>query len=444
MEILDSKAEGLKKTYTIKIAAQDITEQSKAKINELSKQIRLPGFRPGKVPVSYIDKKYGTSAAYEVIDELVKKATTKLVEDEKLRLASQPEFDLPEYKEGKDLEYKFICEIFPELPEVDFAKQKFTDYKIKFPESEVDRQIEAQASQAKSKEQVKAKDAKLKKGQIALIDFKGFIDGEQFEGGTAENHELEIGSKSFIDNFEDQLVGLKVGDEKKVKVKFPADYHAEQFKGKAAEFEVKLKEIHDVKLPEINDEFAKAQGAKDLKDLRAKAKEMMSAAYQKQARNETKKELFDYIENKVEFPLPETMVDEEYKNVLNDYLRDAGYKDEAEAEDKGGKEYTKLKKEHLNIAKRRVKVGILLSELGRKNDIAVTEAEVIDSLKQQLGGYGGNADDLVNFYRSNPQALDHLRGPILEDKVVDHILKEAELKDKELTLEQFKKLVEKA
>jgi len=440
MQVSENKTEGLKRSFTIKIPANDITSQNEAKIAEIKKYAKLPGFRPGKVPESYIAKRFGGAISGEIIEEVVKKNTEELVKEKKLRLATQPKIDVKEYKDGEDLEYSFECEVLPEYKPMDYSKVKLTNYKIVIPDSEVDKQIELRLKNQKTFKKVADKDAKAKKGNGVKIDYKGFIDGEQFEGGTANDHQLELGSKTFIDNFEEQLVGLKAGDEKKVKVKFPDDYHAEQFKGKAAEFEVKVKEVLEVATPKLDDEFAKSQGAQDAKSFKADLKNSMETALNKQSRDQLKKELFDYLDEKVALELPESMVNDEYNALIQQYLQENQLKTEEEAEKKDAKEFKKLKKDYINIAKRRVKVGIILSEVGRINEITVTNNEALESLKGQFASYPGNPEDIMSYYKSNPQALDYLKGPLLEDKVVDYIAGKVTLSDKEVTLEQFKRI----
>lgn len=440
MQVSENKVEGLKRSYIIKIPANDIIEQNKQKIAEIKKHANLPGFRPGKIPESYIAKRFAGAISGEIIEDTVKKNSEELVKSNNLKLAAQPKIDIKKYNEGEDLEYSFECEVLPEVEPLEYDKIKINGYEIIIPESELEKQIELRAKNQKTFVKIEDQKAKAKKGQAVKIDYKGFIDGEQFEGGTANDHQLELGSKSFIDNFEDQLVGLKVGDEKKIKVKFPDDYHSEKFKGKKAEFEVKVKEILEVSTPKIDDEFAKSQGAENLKALKEDLKKSLSDALNKQAKEQSKKELFDYIEDKISLELPESMVNNEYDALIKQYLSESKFKDEKEAEEKDVKAFKKIKIDYLKIAKRRVKIGLILSDLGQVKKINVTDNEALDSMKQQFASYPGNPDDLLGYYKSNPQALDYLKGPILENKVVDLIISKLSLKNKEVTMEQFKKI----
>ena len=440
MEICEVKKDGLKRFYKIKILAKDMMSKNEHRIDEIQKVAKLPGFRSGKVPTSYLQKRFGGAVTEEVINELVREATMKLVKDEKLRPASQPKVDVKDYKDGSDLEYDFECEIFPEFQGLNYDKIKLINYIVKIPQAEIDRQIELKLSADKSFKAADDKNAVVRRGCGVKIDYEGYIGKETFEGGTAKDYQLEIGSKTFIDNFEDQLVGLKVGDHKKVKVKFPKEYHKEELNAKAAVFEVDIKEILDVIKPELNDDFAKKQGAKDLADYRKKTLESLEGYYKKQAKEQFKKELFDYVEDKVDLELPASVVDDEFKGLINQYLQKSGYKTEEEAEEKDAKVLKKNRKEYLKISKRRVKVGIVLYEIGKDNKIEVSNEEVMASLQQQMAGFPGNQEDLLAYYKNNPQALEYIRGPLLEDKVTEFIYGKVVLKDKELTVEQFQKI----
>jgi len=440
MEICEVKKEGLKRYYKIKIEAKAITSKNSNRVDEIQKAARLPGFRPGKVPSSYLSKRFGGSITQETIDELVREASVKLIKDENLQMAAQPKIDIKEYKEGADLDYDFECEVLPEVKELEYSKVKLTNYVVKVPESEVDKQIELRISSLKTFKEVEDKKAEVRNGLGVTIDYEGSIGGELFEGGNSKGYQLEIGSKTFIDNFEEQLIGLKVGDHKKVKVKFPKEYHKAEFQGKAAVFEVDVKAVLEVVKPELDEEFAKKQGAKDIKEYKAKVREEIEGFYKKQVKEQFKKEFFDYVESKVDMELPTSMVDNEFNNLIAQFLNENGYKNEEEAGEKDAKKLKQTKKEYLTIAKRRVKVGILLSEIGKQQKVEVSDNEVMQALQAQMAGYPGNQADLLAYYQQNPQAMEYIRGPLLEEKVVDYIYGKVLLKDKELTIGQFQKI----
>lgn len=441
MEICEVKKEGLKRYYKVRIEANNISSKNSNKIDEIQKVAKLPGFRPGMVPASYLEKRFGGSVTQETIDELVREASLKLIKDEDLHMAAQPKIDVKEYKEGSDLNYEFECEVLPQIEDLDYSKVKLVNYIVKVPESEIDKQIELRLSSLKTFQEVdnKDKDVEVKKGMGVKIDYEGYIDGEKFEGGSSTDYQLEIGSNTFIDNFEDQLIGLKVGNHKKVKVSFPKEYHKKEFQGKSAIFEVDIKGILEVVKQELNDEFIAKQGVKDIAEYKQKTRTEIETFYNKQAKEQFKKELFDYIEDKINIELPSSMVESEFKIILDQYLNENNYKNEEEAEEKDAKQLKK-RKEYLGIAKRRVKVGILLSEIGKKNNIEVNDNEVMQALQAQMAGYPGDQADLLAYYQKNPQAMEYIRGPLLEDKVVDHIHSKITLKDKELTIGQFQKI----
>jgi trigger factor len=440
MEICEVKKEGLKRIYKIKIPADKILSNNSKRIDEIQKTAKLAGFRVGKVPAQYLEQRYGDSIAQETIDKLVREASMKLVEDESLKIASQPKLDMSKYEKGADLEYSFECEVFPEIAEIKYENIKLTNYKITVPDSEVDTHIKSQLNSLKEFKPAKDQAAKVTKGIAVKIDYEGSIDGEKFAGGKGEDHQLEIGSKSFIDNFEDQLIGCKVGDHKKVKVKFPKDYHKAEFQGKNAVFEVDIKELSEVIAAELNDDFAKKQGAKDAVEYKKSIKENIEKHYKKQSLDQFKKEFFDYVEKNIKLELPQSMLDGEFNSLIANYLKENNYKDEAEAEAKDAKSLKKQKKELLQLAQRRVKSGIILSDIAQNNRLNVSDSEVIAALREQMSQYPGDQEELLKFYQSNIKALESMRAPLLEDKVTNFIYEKVSLKDKEVTIEQFQKI----
>jgi len=439
MQVTDKKENGLELSFTIKIAAKEITEKFNAKLIDLQKQAKLPGFRPGKVPTNYLEQRFGASITEEIINEEIQASSKKLFEEEKLRIASKPDIDVKEYKAGDDLVFDLKFESIPDIKELDYAKLKIEKYKVVVPESEVTKQLEVMQSQQQDFKKLADKE-RAKKNQAVLIDYVGSVDGKEFAGGKAENHKLVLGSKSFIDNFEEQLIGSKAGDEKLVKVTFPKEYHSEELKGKKAEFKVKVKEVLEPVKAELNEEFAKKHGAKDIADLKSKIKENISKYFADQAKNQYKKELFDHIESNVKIDLPQSMVNEEF-NILNQqFLRDNNLKSEEEAEKEKSKDFDKAKKDNLKVAKRRVKSGLILSDIAEKQKISVSEKEIRESMQAQFANYPGNPEDIMKFYQGNPQMLEHLKGPIIEEKVVNYIIEKSAPKEKEVTMEQFKKI----
>ena len=440
MEICEVKKEGLKRIYKIKIPADKILSNNSKRIDEIQKTAKLAGFRVGKVPVQYLEQRYGESITQETIDKLVREASMKLVEDESLKIASQPKLDLSEYEKGADLQYSFECEVFPEIPQIQYKDIKLTNYQITVPDSEIDTQVNSQLNSLKEFKPAQDQSAKVSKGIAVKIDYEGSIDGEKFAGGKGEDHQLEIGSKSFIDNFEDQLIGCKVGDHKKVKVKFPKDYHKAEFQGKNAIFEVDIKELSEVISAELNDDFAKKQGAKNVAEYKKSIKENIEKYYKKQSLDQFKKEFFDYVEKNIKLELPQSMLDGEFNSLIANYLKENNYKDEAEAGEKDAKNLKKQKKELLQLAQRRVKSGIILSDIAQTNNLNVSDNEVIAALREQMSQYPGDQEELLKFYQSNIKALESMRAPLLEDKVTNFIYEKVSLKNKEVTIEQFQKI----
>jgi trigger factor len=439
MQISNKKQDGLKLSFTIKIATNEIEAKINSKLNDLQKMAKLPGFRPGKVPAKYLEQRFGASLKEEVFNEEIQASSKKLFEDEKIKLASRPDIDVKEYKAGTDFEFTLNFESLPEIEELDYSKLNISKYKVIIPESEITKQIEVIQNQQQDFKKIEGKDG-AKKNQAVVIDYVGSVDGKEFAGGKAENHRLVLGSKSFIDNFEEQLVGCMAGSEKIVKVTFPKEYHAAELKGKKAEFKVKIKEILDPIKAELNDEFAKKNGAKDVADLKNKIRENFEKYFNDQSKNLYKKELFDYIEKSTKFDLPEAMVNEEYNILIQQFLRDNNLKSEDEAQKEKEKEFVKAKKDNLNLAKRRVRSGLILSDLSEKYKISASEKDIREAMQAQFANYPGNPEDILKFYQGNPKMLEHLKGPIIEDKAVSYIIEKALPKEKEVTIEQFKKI----
>ncbi len=442
MQINETSNKGLKRVYEITLSEKKLAEKAQGKVEELQKKMKLPGFRAGKIPVSYINQRFGKQVREENVNELINEACQNLIKDRKLKLADKPKLEKKEDKEAEGVSFEFSCELLPEVPKelIDFSKIKLTNYKIKSEQGDFDKVLEIEAKQDKELKEILNEKTKIVQGNMVNISYKGFIEDKQFEGGTADNHDLEIGSKSFIDNFEDQLVGLKKGDEKTIKVKFPAEYHNEEFKGKKAKFEVKINKISEIIPAIIDDEFAKKKGAKNLEEYKKGISDLVKKSHQDQVNNQLKKDLFDYLDDKVKLDLPESTVDQEYKMIMDQYYTDHKYKDEENAE-KNDKNFKKTKKDNLALAKRRVKIGILIAEIAQMNDILVSEDEAIKSLQEQLAQYPENMhEQLLSYYKSNPNAIEYLKSPILEKKVIDFMKTKIILKDKELTLEQFNKI----
>ena len=348
----------------------------------------------------------------------------------------QPKIEIDSFDEGKDLVFKMGVECMPEIKEMDFAKIELTRLKAKVDDKEVDEAVERIAKDFRKSEPVE-KARKMKNGDVAVIDFKGSIDGVEFPGGAGEGHHLELGSNSFIPGFEEQLVGAKSGDDLDVKVTFPAEYHSEDLAGKDAVFAVSVKETREYVDQKIDDEFAKSLGLEDLGQLKDQVRERLENDYNQIGRTRLKRELLDALHEGHDFDVPAGMVEQEFEQIWKQFeqAREAGQLDESET----SKDEDELKAEYREIAERRVALGLLLSELGTKNNIQVSQDDLNRAMVQEAQKYPGQEAQVFEFYQKNPEALSNLQAPIFEEKVVDFLLEMAKITDSEVSVEELMK-----
>jgi trigger factor len=437
MQIKEIESAGLKRKYQVIVPASDIQDELEAELKNAGKHVKIPGFRPGFVPMKILQQRYGKSVENDVIRNVIQRTSSQLLADKKLRPALTPNVAVETYADGKDLSYTMSLETFPEVPEVEFEKLKLERSTFEITEKEVDEALGRIAE--RSPEFAPAKEgAKAETGNVVEIDFKGMIDGVAFDGGTAQNFRLELGSKQFIDTFEEQLVGAKAGEERTVNVTFPKEYHSEALAGKPSVFEVKINTVLVKALPEINEEFAKARGFADLRALREVVRNQLIKEYDFLVRTQLKKSLFDVLEEKVKFELPEAMLKMEFDTIWERLKQAQAQGDETLA----GKSDEELKEEYQAIAERRVKLGIFLAEVSNKNKLQVSREELGRAAMQQAGQFPGQEKKVMEFYKSNPDRLEDLRGPILEEKAVDFILTKVAYEDKPTTVEALIKASE--
>jgi len=434
MDIKELEADGLTKKYQVTVKKEALEEKLQAKIKEMQPQVTLKGFRPGKVPVNHIRKMFGQSIMKDVVEEVLNESSQKAINDNKLRPAGQPQIDLrangEDVTKGKaDLEYNMTVESIPEFETVDATTLKFTKLVTELTDESVDERL-AELAKGQKTYKKKAKTAKAKKGDAVLIDFVGSIDGEEFEGGAMEGHQLVIGSGTFIPGFEDELIGAKAGDEKDVKVTFPADYQAAELAGKDAVFKTVVHEVQGEKDAEIDDAFAKNFGMDDLDALKTAIKEQMEAELDGQSKMKLKRAILDELDGKHEFELPKGMVETEFTNIWNQVKaeKEAGQLDEDDA----AKSDEDLEADYRKIAARRVRLGLVLAEMGQKESIDITNEELQGALIAEARRYPGQEQQVIEFYQKNPQALAQLRAPIYEEKVVDLITEKATVKEKKV------------
>ena len=434
MNVKELKSEGLSKTFEVSVSKEDLEGKLEAKIKEMQPQVSIKGFRPGKVPASHIRKMFGQSIMRDVVEETVNETSQQAINDNKLRPAGQPKVDLrangEDVTNGKaDLEYTMTVELIPDFEVADFEKLKFTRLTTEADEKAVEERIKKLAAGSKSYKK-KAKTAKAKDGDAVLIDFVGTVDGVAFDGGAMEGHQLVLGSNSFIPGFEEGLIGVKAGDELDVKVTFPADYQAADLAGKDAVFATKVIEVQGAVDAKIDDELAVKFGLEDLGKLHEIIKEQTEAEFETQSRMKLKRAILDELDKKHSFDLPPGMVEAEFENIWAQVQaeKQAGQLDEDDAK----KTDKQLEKDYRKIAERRVRLGLVLAEIGQKEEVAITNEELQGAMIAEARRYPGQEQQVIEFYQKNPNAISQLRAPIFEEKVVDLIIEKAKITDKKV------------
>ena len=432
MQIEEVETKGLSRTYSVKVPKEDLAKKLEAKIKEMQPQVTLKGFRPGKVPTAHIRKMFGQSIMKDVVEDTLNETSQKAINDNNIRPAGQPKIDLrangEEVTKGKaDLEYQMTVEMIPEFEPADPAKLKFTRLNSEIKDADIKERMDTFASGQKTFKK-KAKTAKAKKDDAVLINFVGRIDGEAFEGGSMDGHQLVLGSGTFIPGFEDQLVGVKAGDKKDVAVTFPENYGVDTLAGKEAIFETEVLEVQGAQDAKIDDELAQKFGFDDLEKLKEFTKEQVEGEYSMQSRLKLKRAILDELDAKHSFDLPSGMVEAEFSNIWAQVQaeKEAGNLDEEDAK----KSDKQLEKDYRKIAERRVRLGLVLAEMGQKAEITVTNEELQGAMIAEARRYPGQEQQVLEFYQKNPQAVAQLRAPIYEEKVVDLIIEKAKITDK--------------
>ena len=434
--ILDKK---LKKDYQIVVPHKIIEDKVNNSIAEVRKTLNLKGFRKGQVPIEVIKQKYGQSIMAEESDKIVSQEVKKLIKDKNLKIAMQPKVEIKTFEEGKDLELSASFEIFPEVPEINIEKIKLVKREIEIGEKDIAEGVEKLLKFYRKWNKKDGQKAKI--GDAVNIDYVGKIDKEEFEGGSAKGHQLELGSKSFIDDFEEQLVGKKAGDEVKVKVRFPKEYHSAKFADKKAEFDVKINEVLTSELPEINDEFIKNNfGLENKEKLEEAIKSQISGNYDNLSRDMFKKELFDFLNKKYDFDLPEGLVEEQLKGLWQEVEQELKTNPE---KFKSEKDQEKAKNEKRKIAQRMIRCGIILNDIAEKNKIEASTDDINKELGKILQKFAGQEKTVIDYYQKNPSAVSQLKGSIIEEKTVDFIIEKADIDKKKTSLKDFDKLWEK-
>ncbi len=435
MQITETTNEGLKRSFAVVVAAKDLAQKLDMELTKAAPQVRMPGFRPGKVPKNLIKKMHGPAMTQQVLESSVQDATQKILADNGLRPALQPKIEITKYTENADLEFSMDVEILPEIPAFSLDGLEIEKLIVPVTDDEVDAAVNKLAVSQKAWEDAGA-NHKAKTGDAVVMDYIGKIDGNPFDGGKGEAMQIELGSNGLIPGFEDQMVGLKAGDEKHIKVSFPEDYQAAELKGKPATFDVVIKQVKTAKTVEINDEMAQGFGLEGLDKLRELMKSQVEREHDGLSRTYMKRKLLDALAAQHDFPVPGGMVEAEFEQIWAQLKQEVG--DDTVENAKLEEE----KDDYRNIAVRRVRLGLLLSEIGQKNNVQITNQEMSRLISQEAMRYPGQQKEVVKFFTENAMAAAQLRAPLYEEKVVDYIFGQIKITDRNVTREEIEAAIQ--
>jgi trigger factor len=439
IKVKNTLNKNLKKDYHLTVPHALIKAKINDRIIDIQKDYSVKGFRKGQVPTSIIEQKHGATIKFEELDKMISAEIKKIINDNNLKIAIEPKADLKEMKDDADVECTISFELMPEVPNVNLDKIKINKIDVEISDADTNAALTKFLKMYSSWNQQEP-GYKSKIGDKVNIDYVGKIDGKEFSGGSAKNHNLELGTKSFIDDFEEQLVNKKAEEEVKVKVKFPDNYHNPEYSGKNAVFEVKINSVSCCQMPDANDEFIKNTfGLESKEKLVEILKKQVENNYQNLSNELFKKEVFDFFAKNYDFDLPNGLIEIEFKNAWNDEEESLKFKDE--------KSKSKAKDEKLNLTKKMVKVGIIISDLATKHQIEVTKDDLNKEITKVLAKYPGQEKNIIEYYKKNHHAYEQLRAIALEDKVVEFIVNNPNIKKKTLLVKEFdemwKKQIEK-
>ena len=439
MQVTETLNEGLKRAYTITVTASELEAKVQEKLVEAQPEIEMKGFRKGKVPMAILRKQFGQRLLGDAMQDAIDGAMKDHFDKSGDRPAMQPEVKMVDgetWSEGSDVVVTMSYDCLPPIPDVDSSKITLERLVVKADDASVDEALKNLAATAQNFEDRK-KGSKAKDGDQVVIDFKGSVDGDYFEGGTAEDYPLVLGSGSFIPGFEEQLVGAKAGEEKKVEVTFPESYGAKHLAGKAAIFECTIKAVKEAKPAEVNDELAKKYGAEDLAALKGQISERLEPEYVGASRAVLKRALLDQLDGMVKFDLPAALVEAEANQIAHQLWHE-------EHPEEHGHNHGEINPtdEHKTLAERRVRLGLLLAEIGRKAEVTVTDAEMTQAVMNAARQYPGQERAFFEFVQKNQQMQQQLRAPLFEDKVVDHIVAGAKVTEKTVGKEDLQKAID--
>jgi len=477
MQVTETSADGLKREFKIVVPAGEMEDKIVSRLGEIGRSIRLPGFRPGKVPLQLLRKRYGTAVRGEVLESTVQGGSAEAIREHNLRPAMPPKIEIVRAEEGADLEYNMSVELLPEMPEPDFAELGLERLVADPPEEDIDKALQRMADQQRKSEPV---ERPAQTGDVVVIDFTGRIDDKEIPGGSGQDRQVELGSGVLIPGFEDQLVGAAAGEQRTVTVTFPEAYSSPELAGKEAVFDVSVKEVRERQPTAIDDELAKAVGLETLAELRQEVRDSMRRNFAELTRQRIKRELLDKLAERYDFAVPQGMVDLEFDNIWAQYQAEKARVAESASESQGEsapplepaaegeppveaaaaadptapptdaeqsaaaepEDEETARAEYRKLAERRVRLGLLLAEVGRKHNITVTQDELNQALTREARRHPGYERQVLDYYRKNPDAVGNLRAPIFEDKVVDFIIELAKVAERKVTPQELMALPE--
>jgi len=438
MQVTETKAEGLRREYSVVVTAAALEAKTTEKLETVREGFQMKGFRKGKAPLPLLKKMFCKSVMGEVVQETVEQTVAEHLKDSGHRPAQQPDIKIvnEDFNEGDDLNVEFVYECLPDVPELDFSTIKLERKVVSVEDSAVDEAL-GKLAESSTDYKARAKTAKAKIDDQIVVDFVGKIDGEPFDGGTAEDYPLVLGSNSFIPGFEEQLTGAKTGEEREVKVTFPETYGAPNLAGKDAVFECVVKEVRAPSPAAIDDALAVRYGAESLDQLKEQTREQIGAEFADAGRALIKRRLLDALDGMVSFELPLSLVEAESKSIAHQLWHEENPDDE-------GHDHPEVEPtdEHISLAERRVRLGLLLAEIGAKAQVEITDQEMGQAIMAQARQYPGQEREFFDYVKQNRQALEQLRAPIFEDKVVDLILSKAEITELAVSKADFEKELE--
>ncbi|OHC75880.1 MAG: trigger factor [Rhodospirillales bacterium RIFCSPLOWO2_12_FULL_58_28] len=438
MQVNETKAEGLKREFAIAVPGAEIEESVTNRLKELARTAHLPGFRPGKAPVSLLRKKYGSAVIGEVLESTLNEASKKIMAERDLRPAVRPKIEITKFEEGSDLEYTMAIEVLPKIEPLDASRITLERLVADPEETEIEKVL-ARLAEANTTSKPVVGDRRSKNGDVLVIDFAGKLDGVEFPGGKADGYSLELGSGSFIPGFEDQLVGAKAGDHVTVKVSFPEKYQAAGLAGKDAVFEVDVKELRETAPAQVDEELAKALGVKSLDVLKENIREEHRKEFREHSRRRLKRSLLDALSDDHDFEVPESLLEGEFESIWDQFEKfRKSSPQEFENEDKS-KSDDDYKAEFRVIAERRVRLALLMADVGRLNNIKVNPEDVRKAMMAEAKRFPGQEKSIVEYFEKTPGAREGLSATVHEDKVVDFIIEMAKVTDKKVSVEELMK-----